>query len=1093
MRVDAQARAAKPDRSVLLSASAGSGKTRALVFRIIHLLSAGARPGELAAITFTEKAAAQMKDRLYRELARAAWAGMGTAELLELDPDDTPYQLVKTPEEIFSMLTVRPDALKASTVHAFCLGLLRRFPLEAGLPPGFAVMDESEIPIRRDLAADGCLKSVEKGELWEEFRTLADAGLNIKNIKALIVTALEKRSQLSRFNTRIREGEDAHMAAAASVIEEGGVCALAGDMARLLREYLLADEEIILALESLAYMNGASWFEKFPAVFEVLKPYFFTGKMTLLAKSPLTKKAAEKAVGKASATAIKERHDSLYMPLRETVTTLAGLHDTWTGTRALGALLGLYRKAEELYIQMNHQEGLVDYDDLEIYAYRLLTGPDAGRLMYRIEEKTLHYLVDEFQDTADIQWDILERLASEAFSGAGAEGVRAPTLFAVGDKKQSIYRFRQANYRLMDRLKGKMESSISGDRRDFPQLDLNFRSCPEIVTVVNEVFRELFKEDGYNDSEPVRKEAEGQVKLRLAEDEPGALAQEVEEALGCPLWDDEARGYRPAGYGDMAVLIRSRNRLKDYEKALEECGVPFRVVGGVGFFYQDEVNAVLSVLGYLENPDDLLSLAVALKSPLFRMTDPSIEAILKADKRVDPLHSMKDAALREISPEAHSLFTRWRALAGAVPVGRLVEAVITDSSARFAFGVRGGPAAIANIEKLQGIAHAFDGRGGVGLGEFIEWVRTYREKAELATADVELPEHRDFVSVMTVHAAKGLEFPVVFLPGTASAPNNRTGGLIVSDGKAAVRTGALLGDNPLFAELKETERAEGAKEAGRLLYVAMTRAKDRLVILGGNGKPAEGSWLSLLLSAAPENLFGGGDISGGDKGAVVYAYPKEASRTVEARTVNVSPLEARFSSPLMKNLLPLPAPEGLLFTAPSSLADLSGLVESSGPAGAHAMMRGALAHLALEALGKGERKDLLALAGRVQGMDMLGKAEKDALLREVEADISALIADKELGGLLKPGGGKYFELPLLMKRGTEVVYGKADLVIIEGNNARVIDYKTGLSGMPREAVVRAYYPQLAAYRDAVREAFGLASVKAYLLFVESRELVGLPE
>lgn len=1068
MRVDEQVRASRPDRSVLLSASAGSGKTRALVRRFIHLLGVGAAPEEIAAITFTEKAAAQMKDRLFGALEEAAWGGTDTSGMLELGPSDAPYPIKLTPEEMLSSLVSNPDSLKVSTIHAFCLSLLRRFPLEAGLPADFSVMDEAEALFRRDRAVEECIEAIEAGELADEYRTVADAGYRVGAVKELLALSLSKRAVLTMLEVEAG-GFDGLITWVRGLAPEArpeqlAVLAASADrLAAFMTERGIGDDDYVLALQSIAALKDTSGV---PDVFRRMKKFVYTNEGSLRKGTPLTVKAAKRAV--------KDEHDSMFFEVRDALDEVVGDYDSAIAAGVLTSFLKLYKNTAEMYEGMNRRDGLVDFDDLEICAYRLLSGPHAYSALSRMEARIAHYLIDEFQDTSDIQWGIIKRLNEETFAGQGVEGPKAPTIFAVGDKKQSIYRFRRANHRLMDVLKRKMEQSIAPGRRDFPELDKNFRSAPQIVAAVNDLFGALFG-DGYTKAEAVRAVAEGSVSLTVtpAGREAEALAEQVERAVGLPVWDEDAHTLRPAKYGDMAILLRKRAGLKGYEEALVERGIPFKVVGGVGFFVQDEVRAILGILGFLEDPADLLSLAAGLKSPVFRLSDGDIEPLYKSPEPMD--------ALRAISPDAHRLILSWRGICGLVPTGCLTETIIRESAALLSFGMSSGPAALLNLEKLVGIAREYDRNGGTGLSGFSEWIKSYKEKTEMPTADVELPGYEDFVSVMTVHAAKGLEFPVVFLPGAAKKSRNVAPGFIVSDAEdggveMAIGTDSLLKENPQYKRLKCRENDESESETARLLYVAMTRAKDHLRIIAedkDDGRPpAKGSWLRLITDASPAHLL---------RGEI------EPPARMEAVAPAVTPPDTATEMPDLVRLAPLPVPEGIIYTSPSRL--VRALPEESKGDNALARLRGLLIHSALESFGKSGSYDMRAIAFRTEGVDGLSAQAAGELIKDAGASVDALLSEARFRDLLTGGSGRYFELPLMMMRGSELIEGKADLVIVEGNSARVIDYKTGYLDTPIEALRQAYAPQLAAYSDAVKGAFGLKTVSAYLLLVDKGKLV----
>jgi len=1112
VRIEAQINATRPDRSVLLSASAGSGKTHVLVRRMIHLMAAGVKPGEIAAATFTEKAAAQMKDKLYGTLAEAAREGMPVSELLELAPEEAPCPLTVSPEEMLSDLTASPDELRVGTIHALCLFILRRFPLEAGLPPDFVVMDESEIPVRRQSAVDSFMDTLRAGGLMEEYRTLTDAGLELRAVRELLTELLGKRCHIAKL--ALDHGgydglADAVLAGlggggdpATGTLADGRVRETAGRLAAYVRGHAIEVEGYLPALDGLAAVTDMAGFVN---SFGKVKRFIYTkkksGGLDFRAKSPLTTDIAKSAAnhvepslkGKPldkAAAELKAGHDGMFDEVKDEVNKAAAFHDREEAVKALASLFRLFGAVERLYAGANHREGLVDFDDLEVCAYRLLTGPDADRVLMSLESRVRHYLVDEFQDTGELQWGILRRLSSEAFSGMGAEGLKSPTLFAVGDAKQSIYRFRMANHMLMGVLKMEMESSIEPARRDFPELTHNFRSAPEILGVVDETFGRIF--DGYSPSNVVRKDARGSVTLTVVDkgSEPDALADGIQAALGLPVWGRPGDG---AGFGDMAVLLRSRTRLGAYEEALRKKGIPFKIVGGVGFFYQPEIRAVLGIINHLDNPADLLSLAGALKSPLFRLSDGEIEPLFTS---TDPM-----AALGSVSPEAHRLVTRWRGLAGLTTVGRLVEDVVEESGALFAFGLSGGPSALLNIEKLAGLAREFDRRGGAGLSGFTGWVRAYRDNSELATADVELPGTEKFVSIMTVHAAKGLEFPVVFMPGLDRGTKGKAGRFIAGmehRGTAALKTGALLGDNPGYALLKEEEKSAESDESARLLYVGMTRAMDHLFMTtggkpgkDGGWKPEKGSWSARLLEAAPPSLFGGAeDLS---RMPVVYSHPEGPAVRFGHKTSAV-PSAASPScgdTGTAARIAPLPVSPGILFISPSSLASHA----AEGPDDARpypATLRGTVIHKAIESFGRTGGYNVAGLARLTPGFGQLEERHRKALVADVESVVKLLLEDALIREILSPGVGKYFELPLILKVDGGVVQGFADLVVTAPDGVTVYDFKSGLSGLGCDAIISAYAPQLEAYRLAVSEAFGGGPAKACILLADQRELLSMP-
>ncbi len=1093
MRVEGQARAARPDISALLTAPAGSGKTRALVGRIAALLSAGARPSDIAAITFTEKAAAEMKERLFGTLSDPNLCKSTLTEALELSPEDLAAPPTLTLEEIFGSLVREPDSLRIGTIHSFLLDILRSYPLEAGLPADFEILPETGLLLRRDEAVEEVLRLLEGGALQDERGRLYRAGYDTGKLRGLTALSLEKRGLIAHVRRGLgRLGQKTEITASMlrDLIGSGGVQGLAREALGLIPEIL--EDETVESLSALAELKEA---EELPGIFEAVKGFFYTDKGSPLADIPPAKKKFKEAYGKSEAglPAPRERWEEVYTRLRESFSGAALLYDSAVSDGAVSAFLSLSRLSEEVYREMCLRDGFIDFEDIEIYALKLFDSRPDIRL-------PRHLLVDEFQDTSRIQWELLVKIAGEQFSGEGAEGLNSPTFFAVGDANQSIYRFRKAETRLTGDLRALMEERIAPQKRDFPELDINFRSAPEITEFTDQTFAPLLGGE-YRGGRAAR-DFRGSVRLRLAEDEPRALAEEIIKALALDV--EVKREVRRARLGDMAVLIQSRSRLKGYERELRRRNIPFRVLGGTGFFRRDEVRAVLAVLKYLENPSDTFALRMALASPIFGIPEGSIPPF--AGK--DPLAWLSESGSADIA----GLLASWREAAWNVPLPALVD-YITDLARS-----RSAGEAVFNLERLSRLAREFgwstgNNRSAGSLHDFMEWVRDYRKSGDLPSEDVRAGnaasgiEGDGCLTILTIHSAKGLEFPVVFLPGMGAYTRNDNGKVLFGqpgdDIPLAMRTESLLEENRDYQVLKDREAVERTGEKARLFYVAATRARDHLIMLSGNRPTGFGkvrsfrpeSFAGMLLSASPRCLFK----EGFSWNVFEYDYPGAApSRhnplSHEMASGEEKPaeggLEAGHKMPPPERVAPLPDCPSTgsrstgRFISPSSLADYA-LIEDAGHAGGSAAV-GTLVHEALESYGKTGGYDIKALpsSGR-------SSAKEAAEAGKILAGLLSLPHVKELFDA--PG---YYELPLLLRDGDDIIYGFADLVIVEDGMARIIDFKTGMADIPEDICVRAYRPQLEAYAKAVRAVFGVRQpvyrpllVKTYLLIAETGELL----
>ncbi len=847
-------------KSVHLSASAGSGKTRALRDRYLALLDELERRGlgldQAVAITFTDKAAAEIKERVLRGL----------------------------PESVLKKIIRGSQDLRISTIHSFCMNLLKRYPLEAGLPPDFGVLDARDQVSKVQRAIEDALEESDRDP--SIMGSLRD--FTVDDLLASIGFLLSIRSRLKRME-----------------IDAGGPDRLLASLHRG-----MAVEETLADLRSL--LAGPIWKDSFRKMELILRsqvdlydenkgrehllladvtepgkalkhasalvPLYFTVEGNPRKKPSIPKKAF---AGKN-----RSEYETVFFAVQELLEQVRSFSDRARAGAEAASMLRLFQRAEDKYQNAKLREGLVDFDDLEVYAYRLLQDAESPDILYWLDRKILHFLVDEFQDTSDIQWAILNKLTEELFAGQGASRPMAATLFVVGDEKQSIYRFREANYRLIEDMRKKMETNLPPGSREILTLDKNYRSARAVVDTVNRVFSTLWGQ-GYAKSDAERKEHEGSVRLiellpvdaataGAGASEAEVLAREIGSliARGTKIYEkapptpgdgskDSDWTERTADYGDCAVLIQSRTKLKEYEAALQNVNIPYRVIGGIGFYEEDEVQALMNVLFFLWNRDDRFALAAALKSPLFGLSDRDLFELHGENADIT-------AALARRHPAAAKQLARWGGLAGFAPLAVLIHEIVEESGAYVRFG-RTKPQAIFNIDKLLDTAREFDRRGYATLQDFVEWVRNIRETEQReATADMNLPGFRGSISILTVHKAKGLEFPILFLPGMNQQPKSLfTGPRVVIEDKAGRVCMAAKSDaSPIYDELWEREREELLSEHQRLLYVAMTRARDHLVMLGswndGKAPVKTDTWLEFLHRSVPIAEQGSRRIEDGD-------------------------------------------------------------------------------------------------------------------------------------------------------------------------------------------------------------------------------------
>ena len=1075
-------------RSVHLSASAGSGKTRALKERYLELLDElelrRLAIDQAVAITFTDKAAAEIKERV-----------MGALR-------DSREPMLK------KIIRGRQD-LRISTIHSFCMNLLKRYPLEAGLPPDFSILDERDRTARLRLSVEAALEELDRDPLVMAPLRGASAG----DLLDTVVFLLSLRSRIKRMEIDAGGPEGLLNAVRTGM----GLDTAGAELAALLagKDWRNAFERVAALIRELGEDTGESRVEDHLLLAKTRDADSAFRASDRLADIFLTLKGtprANPAIPKGRRPAkVYDLYKEAFRAAQELFIRFRERHALLGAGRASLSLLRLFQRAEGFYQDGKLREGLLDFDDLEIYAYRLLRSQESPDILYWLDRKVLHYLVDEFQDTSDIQWAILYRLTEEIFAGQGADKGMVPTLFVVGDKKQSIYRFREANYRLIDDIRKRMEQ-LPAASREIRTLDRNYRSVPEIVGAVNEVFGALWQGD-YQPSEAARSIHQGSV--RLIEVQPSGadagggpieaevLAEEIERTVHAGTlihvlvegsWTE-----RPVRYGDCAILIQSRTKLKEYEAALLSQGVPFRVIGGIGFFEEDEVQAILAVLFSLWNPDDRLAFAAALKSPLFGLADRDLVDLLRKGESFSE-------GLRQSRPEIAETLSRWRDLAGVAPLSHLIHRIIGDTGAYVRFGRRSSQA-IFNLDKLLDTAREFDRRGYTTLQDFVEWVKAIRatEQRE-ASADMNLPGDKGAVSIMTVHKAKGLEFSVVFLPGMNQQPLSLKKGppMLIEEAGGRLQMSWKAAGGPAYAGMWMREQGELQQEQQRLLYVAMTRACDHLVMIGALSDKKtpvlKNTWLQYLHDAIPalNETSGKPDepvrcFSWPDWQAQQPAELPQDRRRTELKTAELStPLDP---VAVLGNIEPLPASRVEKWSKATDHLDGKKELPLEQPVPPEGQLvspftRGNMNHRSIEEYATTGDFDLALIAKEFPEVMALGADDRSEFLNEAKTLLRGLMGNEELAWVFKQQPGAYAELPFLYRKGNEIVSGVIDRLIVKDGAGYVVDYKSIAveSDEALQSWIDHYRPQIRIYCEAAKELFGLASVEGDLLFLDSSRL-----
>jgi ATP-dependent helicase/nuclease subunit A len=934
-------------KSVIISSPAGSGKTEKLARRYVSLLLGGSEIEKILAITFTEKAAAEMKERILKILEK-----------------ENPDMFLKVREKM--------PLMRISTIHAFCLKLLKRFSLELGLDPSLEVIDEFNASI-----------------LWSE--SVYESLMEEKNSPDLFFNMMKNRG--------IRGWDN---------------------LSRILDELHRRRPHPELILKESHPVEGEE----------------------------------EKKI------------------------------------------LDLYSRCLKHYTDKKREKHLIDFDDLELLAYEsLVKNPEWQNILYSFDEHTDHILVDEFQDTSSLQWKIIDKLTEEWRSGLGAkrDSGKIPTIFLVGDEKQSIYLFRGANVSVFRDAKDRFSEWLSNEYY-FEEIQENYRSLPEIVNFTNSLFKRLMPATLYEKWRTMytpfkaTRVGNGRVELILMEGSEGIKKRREQEASALSkriqslinqyeVWDGETK--RTCTYGDIAILLRKRTHLGIFEDALRREGIPFIMLKGIGFYDEPEVAVLRELLSFIIDPMDDYNLFCLLRSPLFGIDYRTLFRLI--DKGNRPLlEKLRDLSAKTLSTrhlsEAFNLISGWIGRSAYTPLAILLEDALSETNGWQYYWEK---QRYVNIKKFIGLIEQYESQGFSNLD-----IREKLIKArwgEEAKANINT-EGMNAVKIMTIHAAKGLQFPVVFLPSLDEDNLTRSGSIVIEeDGE---RLSLSYEEDPNkrkkighFIRRKEKE----LEEEKRLFYVAITRARDFLCMLG---VPKKDKSHAGRLAYITDNLEHLSSLKIMTESDINKLFSSSRHELVEGSHVT--------SYALLEQFLFEPAYTDPISYEPSlKWRDVTEDLDIRVKHGEDWVLLGNVFHRLFEELAKGiirfdeiDRRTLILLRNEIHI-----KKDIERLKEIIRKDFEKLDSSGYLKDVILPQINSYAELPFTMQKGNTVFRGRIDRIVIKDNIANIYDYKTfPVKEGELSELIDEYRFQMDIYIAAAEKLLSLKT-KGYILFTHMPLLV----
>jgi ATP-dependent helicase/nuclease subunit A len=1017
--------------SFWIEASAGTGKTKVLVDRVINLLLAGSRPDRLLCLTFTKAAAAEMANRIRDRLSQ--WMSLSdealVLELRELTRQEDVDAKISVARNLLNDVLRVPGGLQVQTIHGFCQYILKRFPLEANIQPHFEVMDEQKQTILREKAFVLTVQEMDIVLLQALFEHVT-----LPRLQELVVQRPVDRLSTHPFGLLDLDP------------------AITPDL--MLRHF---------GMEIPAVLTP-QWIQ---LEWEGYKDLFLTLKSTIR-KKLLPASGIDAEILTTEAQRVLETDQRI---------------KHWYVAGATIALKTFAQGFHGHYEQLKRDQAVLDYDDLIQKTATLLKNPDMGAwVLYKLDEGVDHILVDEAQDTNQAQWDIIYALSQEFFAGESAR-VTPRSLFVVGDSKQSIYSFQGADPAAFQAMKQQLQLHAQGAGLPFyiTDLSVSYRSVPSVLKAVDQVFH-THMADVYREHIPHRMHDGGIVEVWPLISPPEKVSVEawdlptktvVTTSPKRQLADKMARTIRgwfdrnemlvskgrPVEPRDIMILVRHRDELgTELIRAFKQAGIP---VAGIDRLKLNEhilVQDLLAIGQWCLLPEDDLLLATILKGPFFNYTEEKILTLCRGRGDQTLWHHLQQQG----APE---LLIQWKDLAGIMPPFEFFSIIL--GAGRGACLTRFGKEAEDVLNEFLNVCLRSEFSN---LILFLQWLEKYPQEIkrdfEQATDNV--------VRILTVHASKGLQAPIVFLPDTTQMPTDPSNFVYGSDDGQVLwvpRTGLRTA---YLENLLTVSRDH--QEYQRLLYVAMTRAEDRLYICGATSKAVTSLELNCWYQTVRESLRPVAETAPTEDGDILRIQNTQERpvlpHEIAQQVLRQNPLPAWCHKPLAAEYIPTAKPSG-----DETESSLEVYPEALTSNSLSARERGILIHKLLEhlfAMPQGQRSAKAAAF-------LMAKGIPADMHEEILTEILRLLDAPEIQTYFTPTS--YAEVEVMGTIDGQLYRGYIDRLVVDHEIQRIyiVDFKTG--HRPAETP-EAYRKQLEVYKQLVQPSYTTYAITGVLLWTK---------